>query len=371
MVRRLTGRECHLPESAPDAQCRSREGWRVSGLRLSSVSWLIRTLAAAVLVTTMALACAASSARASTPVPGDLATLEQQMAGLQVNSERFDFQEEIALSGFLGGEIPLALIVAGDGEVSDSPPQASVVSGLFGIPEEQDRLVGNTVYRYRHQAAEIDGGRPWVRSPRPASKESALDPGGVLEGDMSGAQGTFSKLVETLNGSLAIEEVGPVTVDDQRVDEFDAKLDPTPLLAQLKAQAKQPEHPLGSLLETSPVSAPKAPSKPIPPPTLELEVFIAPNGLPVRIRATFAAEGTQVSLRVDTLAVNIPVSVAPPPPRETIDEAQLKAIERRRASRERAAALRACRHLHGKRASRCRTLARSQGRIRSSEPSLF
>ena len=98
----------------------------------------------------------------------------------------------------------------------------------------------------------------------------------------SGTQGTFTKLVETLNGALAIQDSGPVTVNDQRVEEFDAKLRPHAVARAAQAQAA---------VRTStwlarkrlPRAVQKTPAKPSPPPTLELEVFIAPNGLPVRI----------------------------------------------------------------------------------------
>src|ERR1700690_1236938 len=153
----------------------------------------------------LALIAAPLFAPASAPatsLPPDLVALEQQMAQLQVNSERFSFQEEFAFGGFLGQEIPFALIVAGAGEASDSPPAASMAGGLLGEPAEQMRVIGNTVYRYRHQAAEIDGGRPWVSSPRTATQEAvSVDPGGILASDQAGQQGTFSKLIEELNGA--------------------------------------------------------------------------------------------------------------------------------------------------------------------------
>jgi hypothetical protein len=324
-----------------------------------------------------ALLCAAVPARASAAaaLPPDLVALEQQTAQLQANSERFSFQEELSLGGLFGGSVPLVLIVAGEGEASDSPPEGSAIGGLFGQPEENIRTIGDTLYRYKRQAGEIDGGRPWVRSQRPAKEEAAagagtsLDPGGLLENDHPGAHGTFSKLVEELNGALSIEESGPATVDGQRVIEFDATLDPTPLLAQLKAESKEPRHPLSSPFETAPVGHSKAPAKATAPPTLELEVFIAPDGLPVRARLTFADEGTTIALRVDTLAINIPVNVVPPPARQTIDAAQLKRIERRRAARELAQALRACARLHGRSAARCRALAHVRTRVPSSEAS--
>lgn len=339
--------------------------WRLAGASAGASG-------AAFLALITALLCAAAPARAAAPLPPDLTALEQQMAQLQANSERFSFQEELAFGGLFGSGIPLVLIVAGDGEASDSPPQATAVSGLLGFPEEQVRVIGDTVYRYRPEVASFDGKRPWVRSEHPTKEEApGADPGGILENDQAGKQGTFSKLIEELNGALSIEESGPATVDDQRVIEFDAKLNPEAFLASLKAQSKEPQHPLSSPLETSPVGGPKAPSAPSAPPTLELEVFIAPNGLPVRARLTFADEGATIAVRVDTLAINIPVHVEPPPARQTIDEAQLKRIERRRAARELKNALRACRRLHGTQATRCRALAHVNASVPSSESSLL
>lgn len=301
-------------------------------------------------------------ARASVAVPDDLAALEQHTAALQANSERFSFQAELSLgSGVLGQGIPLDLLVAGIGESSATPPQAAFSSGLFGFASERVRVVGDTTYHYRPSVASTDKGRPWVRGRTTSTPANGLDPGGLLESDQSGRQGTFSKLIELLNGALAITESGPVTVDDQRVIEFDATLDPTPLLAKLESHSKQPGHPLGSLLEIPSVGGPNSKPKPSsPPPSFKLELFLAPSGLPVRARTTFSDEGATVSITVDTLAINVPVHVVAPPAGQTIDEATLKRLERRRAARELERALRACRRLHGKQAARCRALAHLQ-----------
>jgi len=344
---------------------RSAEGWE----GLAGIGRLAAAAGTRIAVFALtAFLCTAAHARAAAPLPPDLVALEQQTAQLHVESERFSFQEELALSSLgslLGAETPLVLIVAGEGEASDSPPESTAVGGLLGLPEERILTVGETVYRYRPQVASFDGHRPWVRGQRTAKEGSGLDPGGQLEDDETGAQGTFSKLIEQLDSALSVEESGPATVDDQRVIEFDAKLDPTPYLAQLKSESKEPQHPLSSPLETSPVRSRKAPAKPASPPTLELEVFIAPNGLPVRSRYTFSDEGVTVAVRVDTLAINIPVHVTPPPAKQTIGEAQLERVERRRAERQREQALRACRHLHGARAKACRATVRAESRVPS------
>jgi hypothetical protein len=310
---------------------------------------------------------AASTVRAAAPLPPDLVALEQQMAGLQANSERFLFQFEISAGEHPGQILPFVLLLTGAGESSDSPsPQASIAAGLLGASPQQTRVIGNIVYRYQPQAAEIDGGRPWVSGTHQLKSETqGLDPSGVLESDVGGRQGTFSKLIEQLNGAQSIVESGPVTVDDQRVTEFDAMLDPAPFMEKLRLQSKHPLHPLGSLLEEPGRGGEKAPAESSPPPTLKLEAFIAPNGLPVRTRFTFTAEGTILAARVDTLAINVPVSVAAPPAAQTIGEAQLKAIEARRAKSMLRQALRECQHLRGKRAAACRRSARLDSRLSS------
>lgn len=327
--------------------------------------------AGAAVALVITLACAPAPIATAAPLPPDLVALEQQMAQLQINSERFSLQEELSLNEFLGQQgIPFVLIVAGEGEASVSPPQAAAVSSLLGLTEVQTRIIGNVVFTYERRAAAIDGGRPWVRS-QLAHKEEGLDTSGMLPGDAGGPQGTFSHLIELLNGAQAIEEAGPVTVDDQRVIEFDATLDPTQFFSKLEPQSHESGHPLNSLFEEP--ATKKTPAKPSPPPTVKLELFIAPNGLPVRDRIAVTAEHATVVLRVDTLAINIPVHVSPPPAAQTIGKTQLTRIERRLAARELRRALRTCRRLHSKRASLCRALAhiRSRSPSESSESSLL
>jgi hypothetical protein len=305
----------------------------MSGVRVAILSALI-TLAAAAPV------------RAAVALPPDLVSLEQQTAQLQANSERFSFQEDVELPGLTSlleaggstGNAPVVLIVAGEGEASITPAQLVVTGGLFGLPQERVRQLGETLYTYDAAAGKIDGRRPWVRShgkSLQAAQSESIDPGGLLEGDRVGPQGTFSGLVAELNGALSVTESGPATVDGQRVIEFDAELDPAPLLARLesKSTSKSSENPLGGLGEAVAPGS-KHSGGASSPPTLEMEAFLAPSGLPVRVRITVQVEGTKISERADTLAINIPVSVQAPPASETIDKSTLTRIERRRQRRE-------------------------------------
>ncbi len=324
------------------------------------ISALTRT--AALLVGVSAAALWAPVPAVAT-VPPDLQALEQQTSALQASSERFDFQEEISFGELLGPAIPFDLIITGEGESTTSPAASSVVGGLLGGHDIQSRTIGGSEYTYDPEAAEMDGRRPWVKKPPPKPKEAAsLVPGGLLENDQTGAQGTFSGLVEELNTALEVNEGGPVTVDGQRVIEFDAKLDPAPLIARLKSSSSKPSKP-GSSLFAFPGVGESKPKAPPPPPSLTLEAFIAPSGLPVRVRVTFLFEGLEIAVRVDTLQINVPVQVTAPPAKRTITEPKLLKIERRRAKRELAHALRACSRESGRRAVRCRALAQLSHRV--------
>ena len=337
---------------------------------------------AAAAATLVALALAlmlmltAASAGEAAELPPELAGLEQKMGQLQVNSARFTFQEEVSVGEFAGSGLPFALIIAGRGESGDSPSEASLEAGLAGTVGLRTRVIGETEWVDTPSAKRIDGGRPWVRRRRKAQSKAAggLDPGGLLESDGSGKQGTFGALIEELNGAQSLVDSGPVTVEDQRVIEYEASINPAPLIAQLEAEARakegEREHPLESLFPQLPRGGSKGPPKTFAAPTLELEVFIAPDGLPVRSRATFAYQGAVVSVRVDTLAINIPVSISPPPPRQTIGQAKLKKLERRATAIARKRLLRECKRLKGKIARRCRAAAKGIHAEGNSESSL-
>ncbi len=294
-------------------------------------------------------------------LPPELTGLEQQMAQLKVSSERFTLQEELSAGGFLGSQLPFSLVLDGRGEASDAPSESWLEVGILGSVVGRERTIGDTEWVYEQRAEELDHGHPWVQRKRSeATQESALDPGGILEAQASGQQGTFSKLVEELNGAQAVVDSGPVTVEDQRVIEFEASLNPAPVIAQLEAQARAKEparQPLNSLFPELPGGSGNSPRS-YPPPTLELEVFIAPDGLPVRIRVTLTHAGVTITVRVDTLAINLPVDVTPPPVAQTISQQRLKKLERRRAAREAGRKLRACAHLPAKLQKRCRVSAK-------------
>jgi hypothetical protein len=203
-------------------------------------------------------------------------------------------------------------------------PSALASAGLV-------RTIGDTVYSYLPAAASLDGGRPWVRSrrkPPPKPGTTAAQVVAVLDslaptlaGPGEGSAGSFAKLIGYLNGAVSIQEGGSVAVDGQQTTEFTASLS----IVKLLAGELSPEQ-LAKLEQ----DISKKPSEE----TVELEVFLAPSGLPVR---TIGINGHRLEgfgLEEDILALEVPVVVHPPPARETIGQARLDKLERKHAKRQ-------------------------------------
>jgi hypothetical protein len=259
------------------------------------------------------------------PLPADLVSLEQRMAALHFNTLRQTLQVELeSRAGLLGpGTPPLVLLMAGTGEVSLSPEEGSFTLGFLGQTTEIRELGGHT-YTYDPSVARIDGGRSWVRAKATAPASSlAVGPAGLAEG-IGASHGYFSGVLELLAAASAIQETGPAIVDDRPVTEFTAAIDPRKLAGWSRLLGSG----AGALLGE--------PGSRGPAPSARLELFLSPAGLPVRIR--FALETSQgtASLTSDTLALEVPVTVTAPPANEVIDQARLRAIEKRRRARERA-----------------------------------
>jgi hypothetical protein len=66
---------------------------------------------------------------------------------------------------------------------------------------------------------------------------------------------------------------------------------------------------------------------------VELELFIASSGLPVRTISVLGGRSEDIGVEEDILALEIPVHVHAPPARETIAEAQLSRLEHKRLCR--------------------------------------
>jgi hypothetical protein len=294
-----------------------------------------------------ALAAEASlPAPAPTPavVPPALQALEQKMAQIRFNTARVSQRFVIGDLGSTAGGANLgsgvgrgkSLITAGAGSIRFAP-SASLFTTHVELPGEhvpktlastgQVRNIGKTTYTYTPSVASFDGGRPWVRSqhkppPKPGSKAAqvaavlaALAP--ALAGPSAGLAEPFAKLIEYLGGAVSVSEGSSVTVDAQQTTEFTASLSIVKLLAG-KLSRKQ----LAKIEKESR----KKPSEGI----VELEVFIAPDGLPVRTIGASAERTEGLGIQDDILALEVPFAIQAPPASKTIGEARLHELESKR-----------------------------------------
>lgn len=274
-------------------------------------------------------------------VPPALQALEQQMGQIHFNtariSERFVFGELGSPAGGaeLGSGVNKAksLVIAAIGAIRLSPPAAMFVGGVewlelppghsLAAGKTEVRTIGKTTYTYEPSVASFDGGRPWIRrrqkpSPKPRSRavqlSAVFDSLAPTFADSApdGSGGPFAKLIEDLNGAVAIREDGLVTVDGQQTTEFTASLS----LVQLLAGELSPKQ--LAAIKRKPDEA-----------TVELEVFIAPNGLPVRTTGVLGGRLEGIGTEQDILALEVPVVVRAPPANRTIGDARLRKLEKR------------------------------------------
>jgi hypothetical protein len=298
---------------------------------VARASVLLAAVAMAVPLST-ALASARTAARkpsvprpppAPVVVPPDLVALSQRMQALHVSSERFQVRLTIAVSrstlprGAQGPPAGFAFDISG--EVQNAPPAASLKVSAFGHTGRL-RVAAGSAYVYEPSIAKFDHGRPWVDLGPGAAKAPLGGPGGALA---SGAGVTsFKALVSALAGARSIVELGPSIVDGQAVTGFRATVAASAL--------EEPSTPVNT--KPRGVFAPVGvgASAKEPPGAAQLELFIAPSGLPVRTRIRQREEGATVTALDDIYAVDFPLVVEPPPKSQTIAEAALRVLEQKR-----------------------------------------
>jgi hypothetical protein len=286
-------------------------------------------------------------------LPPDLIALERKMQTLHINSERIVAEEIISgpsqsfrsLFGIFGGgrsahkrphshvkilhaslpqppklTIPFLTI---DAEVSHSPRLAIVRGVLLGVLSFQAREIGEQLYLRVPLLTGVNGGKPWVYiSPaerakeRAAKRKEAPSPLSLEAGGPESDEASPSGLTALLARARSVVEIGERTVDGQRTTEFIATFGRGELLGKRRKR--------GSKGATRILDGTKA----------TLNLFLAPDGLPVRIRYDLRIKGgVSLLLATDVLATEILVSVQPPPASETISEEELVTIERARARR--------------------------------------
>ena len=269
------------------------------------------------------------------PLPGDLVSLANKMEGVQVTSERFRVRTAMSAAGshLPPGAEELFKLLALDlsGEVALSPPSGAFAFALLGHTFRV-RLVHETAYLYEPSLARGDGGRPWLDVGH-AGQSEMLVSAGTLGLPASPRATPFKSLASILSGARSATELGPGTVDGAAVMGFDATVAASAL--------EEPQTPSGppSILtgifsrvrRHTPAPAP-APHAPAPPRSAQVEVFIAPTGLPVRTHISESSEGVSVSALGEVFAINFPLHITPPPRRQTIALAALRALSKTHAA---------------------------------------
>jgi hypothetical protein len=307
-----------------------------------------------------ALASEVVSPQARVAVPPALQALEQKMQQINFNTARFSTRFGLGELGSpangaeLGSNVNVckSLVTSSTGIERLSPPASVSVGEFDGVvgSKSKELSIGNTIYVFTPSASRSDGGRPWVRSavqrtPKSAAGAafgSALAPAHLASGS-DGSEGHFAKLIEETNGALSIQEVGPATVDGQEVTEFTASLSLTKLITR-----QELEEFTGSFSSLNELLAPKPSPKQreeakkhqeeatqkLSEAPMELELFIPPNGIPVRTTVVIGKRSEGIGAEQDILAVGVPVVVHAPPVDKTIGQAQLRKAEQQRFKRE-------------------------------------
>ncbi len=111
-----------------------------------------------------------------------------------------------------------------------------------------------------------------------------------------------------------MKEVGPATIAGQPTVEFTATVDIGSLLSSFGAE-------LVHALEAKDIT------------TAAYTLYIAPDGLPVRVEDTIEANGDVLSATYTVLETNEPVTVKAPPARRVISLAEFKRVERKHAKK--------------------------------------
>ena len=251
--------------------------------------------------------------------PADLQALEPRMLALKPNSARFSLAVSAVVKPKVEGPIGVGGPVFGrasavarpvleeSGEVSASPQAARIQVSAEGA-HAAVRLIGTTLYVEEPFIKRLDGGRPWVEK-RGETLSEALGEGsaGVGGNPLTRA----SHVVRLVHEARGIRELGPATIDGQATTGFRLTVD----FMRAERLSRRTRRALRKVFE----------------PLAAVEVFIAENGLPVRTRATVRVTHHRGRLiaQSDIPAIEIPVTVGPPPPGETISEAALKRLELR------------------------------------------
>jgi hypothetical protein len=259
---------------------------------------------------------APAAPRALAVVPPELQALELKMERLEVTTERYkrttrfslEANEEESSSSCRGSKAcqptqperrksthESSFAIEQDGKVNFAARAAelAVVDRKLALKQI---AIGSTAYIYLPGTA-VPPGRPWVRAKGADAAEllAELSPfHGGLRGEVdAGGRGAYAGLINLLASAVGgVRVVGPATVDGQASTEFTALVVP-------------PDADAGERARTE-----------------TMQLFITDAGLPLRVVLTSSRASSVISNTTDILAVDVPVTVKPPPARRTISNAQ-------------------------------------------------
>ena len=293
----------------------------------------MRTLRASTLGLAVLLAAAAGAGLISTSgagalaptalLPPQLQALELKMEQLHLNTERFSgvTRGRITVTNEVNGKpVGRSRYISLDGTELGEASLAPAVGETFLDGRRRPSLIaiGPTLYKYEVPRRGARRHPPWVRSTNPTASPAAyILPflgGGPLEVH-AGGTGSFAELI-----NLLTTRVGPVTsgggalVQGQQTTEFTAAVEPRLLI---KGITKED---LANFEKEAPIES--------------LQLFLTESGLPLRVVTTIHTKDLESVNTTEILAVNVPVTVKPPPARETIGQAQLRKLSGGAAARK-------------------------------------
>jgi hypothetical protein len=121
----------------------------------------------------------------------------------------------------------------------------------------------------------------------------------------AGGTGGFAGLINlltTARGRVSVD--GPAAVGGQQTTEFTATVEPRLLIKGITVEdvARFRTHPLNDTLQ----------------------IFLTESGLPIRVVTVVRSQDLNAMTTMEIIAVNVPVTVEPPPARETIAASRTK-----------------------------------------------
>jgi hypothetical protein len=270
---------------------------------------------------------------ASSPVavPPALQALEQKMLLINFNTARVS---AVFALGDLGAPVEGAELGADANKCNSlvsyttaterlSPPASIGAVEIDGGTAVKQITVGKTSYIYMPSAERYDGGRPWVRqvlASKPSGNPALSALSTLSQEQPTTSTGFFQNLVEEINDSSSIKEIGARTVDEQQTTEFTATVPMATLLARRLSQN-----------QIEAVEKKDKAFKGVAKAIVTLELYVAPSGMPVRTIDVIGSRNEGIGVEQDILATGVPATINAPSARLTIGQARLDKLIKRYA----------------------------------------